>query len=322
MRVIAAIASATFVAGAAASDGLELLRRLGPAEYADTSKWGGMCGTGKMQSPIDIVTTDVAEVLLHASQRISDSYTAVDFPAGQLELVDKNYIALAGKGEGGAHNELTEGDEKYRVLQAHTHFKSEHSLNGKLYPAEVHFVHQAVSDIDAGIQAGSPESKLLVLGWFLERGTEQDDDFITKGHSGQEVNMKKDLPMAGRYWRYYGSLTTPPCTEVVQWHVFETPLFVKASTFDMMLNTTHEAVGTQGDNRPPQPLNGRLLTENTLVLPAKLAADVKPAEEQAKPAGPGSLVSEKEDRDSSAAAGILVGTSVLASVLGLAACFM
>ena len=34
--------------------------------------------------------------------------------------------------------------------------------------------------------------------------------------------------MNGDYYRYYGSLTTPGCNEVVQWTIFTTPIPISA----------------------------------------------------------------------------------------------
>lgn len=63
------------------------------------------------------------------------------------------------------------------------------------------------------------------------------------------------------YYQYMGSLTTPPCSEQVQWRVFETPIEVSASQVLRFMRYVGAGDGSLGLNaRPPQPMNTRSLT--------------------------------------------------------------
>ena len=61
------------------------------------------------------------------------------------------------------------------------------------------------------------------------------------------------LPAGRGYFRYSGSLTTPPCTEPVLWYVMSEPLDISPE----QLQRIALAVGMNA--RPVQPLNGRMV---------------------------------------------------------------
>ena len=67
------------------------------------------------------------------------------------------------------------------------------------------------------------------------------------------------LPPAGTTFRYSGSLTTPPCTESVNWLLMTTPVELSAEQL-----TALDSLFEGGNNRPGQPINDRaLLADNT-----------------------------------------------------------
>ncbi|XP_070202078.1 putative carbonic anhydrase 1 isoform X2 [Littorina saxatilis] len=74
------------------------------------------------------------------------------------------------------------------------------------------------------------------------------------------------LPTDTGYYQYFGSLTTPPCSEVVNWIVMKTPLKVTLQQLKAIQNldsvSAGENIGTYGNTRPPLPLSGRLVTTN------------------------------------------------------------
>ncbi|KAL8007575.1 putative alpha carbonic anhydrase domain, carbonic anhydrase, alpha-class [Plasmopara halstedii] len=148
-------------------------------------------------------------------------------------------------------------ERKYSLLQFHMHMTSEHTINGKHYDAELHFVHKAVD--------GS--GKLLVLGIFLQAETNtlpnvfiQDllGDMESEGSSGvQERNtnyadMLNDLVKKSHLLNYSGSLTTPDCSEIVDWWVLSNPIAISFADLQKMKILYGElpATNNSSDNRP------------------------------------------------------------------------
>ncbi len=141
----------------------------------------------------------------------------------------------------------------YNLLQFHFHTGSEHTINGTQYPMEVHLVHQN----DAG--------ELAVVGIMFEEGNEnaflknfsdnlpaaKDDNYS----STTKVNAGDLIPSTGGYFTYSGSLTTPPCSEIVTWIVMKNPIQISASQIENFHTIMHD------NFRPTQPLNGRVIDD-------------------------------------------------------------
>lgn len=72
----------------------------------------------------------------------------------------------------------------------------------------------------------------------------------------QDLNLNKLLPVNKTYWRFSGSLTTPPCSEGVTWIVLKHPLTLSAEQLEKFTHTMHH-----DNNRPVQALHGRLVVE-------------------------------------------------------------
>ena len=137
---------------------------------------------------------------------------------------------------------LVDGN-RFNLLQFHFHWPSEHTVNGKQYLMEGHLVHQ-----DA-------QGNLAVIGVLMERGGTNSAladvwEFMppTAGsvrEPGVSFNVNALLPNDRTTYRYPGSLTTPPCSESVQWMVLKTPMPVSAEQAQLI----------RGHNRLQQPLH-------------------------------------------------------------------
>ena len=199
------------------------------AEYA-------ACDAGKMQSPIDLAAPE-ARGAIKLETRFGEA-------TGKLSLgSQKVQIDFApGQGKG-----MTSGDKAFDLLQVHFHTPAEHAVNGKRYPMVAHFVH------------ATGAGELGVLGVFFTEGRENPAiaallEAHGKGNgTALSVDIDEMIPDDLEVYRYMGSLTTPPCSEGVNWHVADTPVEASAEQIAKLGG----ALGPSA--RTIQPRNGRLL---------------------------------------------------------------
>jgi carbonic anhydrase len=214
------------------------------------AKWGALdpsfalCASGQKQSPIDLPAKPTAgdAALL----------PAIHLAPIPLRVLDNGHTIQV-NGDGAWTADLA--GTKYTLAQFHFHVPSEHTLAGKKYDAELHAVHK------------SADGKLLVVGVFLSKGAEnvalapvfaalplaaQNEE---KAVAGVSIDLTTLVGKKPRMFRYPGSLTTPPCSEGVDWAVVD-PGTTPATISEAQL--TKLATAVHGDNhRPPQPLGAR-----------------------------------------------------------------
>ena len=141
----------------------------------------------------------------------------------------------------------------YDLLQFHFHHPSEHLLAGKPFRMEAHFVHKA--------QSGA----LAVIGVFMKEGAANAllapvfNDMPT-AEGGEKalrapLNPSGFFPARRGYYRYMGSLTTPPCSEGLTWTVFKEPVAASAEQIRKF------AALFANNARPIQNRNRRFLLE-------------------------------------------------------------
>lgn len=199
------------------------------------------CG-GTIQSPINIETANTVKANL---ADIQFNYTPFAF-----SIVDNGHtIQVMDKGG----NSITLNGTVFNFRQFHFHAHSEHKINGNASPLEVHLVHQ-----DA-------QSNLLVIGILLNSGAA--NEFIEKvwRHIPRQVkqeitttetiDLTNILPADKKYYNYTGSLTTPPCSQGLQWIVLKEPVTMSAAQIATFTNIYADNV------RPIQPTNNRPVLE-------------------------------------------------------------
>jgi carbonic anhydrase len=145
--------------------------------------------------------------------------------------------------------------EHYSLVQYHFHAPSEHTVNGRHYPMEAHFVHQAADGhlavVGILLALGRPNPALEPMWSKMPR--QKGGEVVLEE---LQVAMDDLLPRSRTAFRYEGSLTTPPCSEGVKWIVMSTPVEVSAEQIAAFRAVVHD------NSRPTQPLNGRsVLTE-------------------------------------------------------------
>jgi carbonic anhydrase len=210
----------------------------GPANWAALDEAYAACA-GTRQSPVDLAADDEAQEV-----NIEFDYAAAEgTPMNTGHGVQVNV-------EGGT---MTIGSKAFALKQFHFHTPSEHTLDGQSYPAEAHLVHAA------------EDGELAVLGIFYQEGDASEvlapvwDDLDALSEAEpMTINVATLLPSSRVAYTYTGSLTTPPCSEGVRWHVMQQPLTLSAQQL-AALTAIHD-----DNNRPVQPLNERDLDRVTL----------------------------------------------------------
>ncbi|XP_028823412.1 carbonic anhydrase 4-like [Denticeps clupeoides] len=242
---------------------------------------------GTRQSPIDIVTANVeADANLTAFTfkgfdgnsaltkiRNTGNTIRVDFAPGHMNV------------SGGAL------PTNYTSLQFHLHWGngsyslgSEHSVNGKRYPMELHIVTAKSIYHGNTTRILADSEGLAALGFFIEATTEKNQPeswkaltsyLTTITQKGGYANITHNFSMADllpgvdmtKYYRYHGSLTTPTCNEAVIWTVFKDPVKVSQNLIDLFSMTVriNDSTSMHMTNvyRSLQPINTRVVKTQT-----------------------------------------------------------
>ena len=226
----------------------------GPDVWAQLSREYVLCAEGKHQSPIDLVNPTpvklppiIFEYYWTTSLNIRNTGHTIE-----VAYPEESWIKV--------------DNTRYQLLQFHFHAPSEHTVSGKPFDMEMHFVHK------------SEEGNLAVVGLLIEKGRHHFAFDPVWAHlpavpgETQRVEVNENFPVApfsmlssveaatdealqpwSGYYRYDGSLTTPPCSEGVKWVVLTTPIEMSESQI-----AAFKAI-IPDNNRPVQPLNEREL---------------------------------------------------------------
>jgi carbonic anhydrase len=226
----------------------------GPAAWAGLSPGFAACAAGRTQSPIDIVTTAVRTAGAGASALPPLRFGPTTRMAVPVSIVNNGHTVQV---DSPGSSALLLGEDRYVLKQFHVHSPSEHTVDGRSFPLEVHFVHMAT------------DGRAAVLGVLYEEGAENAAlaPFWAKLPARAGVPVPLDsagvavaamLPAGREVYRYAGSLTTPPCSEGVAWAVLKDRGTVSAAQV-----AAFRAV-VEGNHRPPQPLNRRLVVADRI----------------------------------------------------------
>lgn len=209
----------------------------GPKNWANLCEGFKDCN-GDKQSPIDIKEAVESDKLKPLSFKYAE--TKVDIINNghtvQFNIDPGSSVMIDGK--------------KYDLLQFHYHATSEHTINGEYAPLEVHFVHRHADDDFAvvGIMYEKGKANGLFNKYLKHFPNEKG-----KYASDEKIDLAALLPDNLSYYHYDGSLTTPPCSEVVSWYMLQNPLTASEDQirdFSEILDRNF---------RPLQELNGRTI---------------------------------------------------------------
>lgn len=214
-----------------------------PEHWGEIDEAYKTCQTGMNQSPVNIDATlkaQLAPLLTH-------------YTDGPVTLLNNGHTLQATM-KRGAPDSITLDNVTYTLQQFHFHAPSENTVHGKHYAMEMHLVHV------------NAEGEIAVVAVMFDKGEANQaledlwrnipsvvDQSTTLKHN---LDINRLLPADKTYWRFSGSLTTPPCSEGVTWLILKHPLTLSASQQEKFTHTMHHE-----NNRPVQPLHGRIVVE-------------------------------------------------------------
>lgn len=182
-----------------------------PEHWSQLSDEYKTCQQGMNQSPINIDSTMNAHL----------QPLVVSYGKGP-DLVLNNGHTIQATVDPKASDSITLDGQRYLLQQFHFHAPSENTLHGKHFAMEMHLVHKnaagevAVVAVMFDVGAANPEIDKL---WKVMPEKAESDAALKTA-----VNINALIPLDRTYWRFSGSLTTPPCSEGVTWIVLKQPM--------------------------------------------------------------------------------------------------
>ncbi|HBS22469.1 MULTISPECIES: carbonic anhydrase family protein [Thalassospira] len=196
-----------------------------------------LCGSGKNQSPINLannIDADLPPIDFHydvtAREIVNNGHTI------QINMNSGAYITL--------------NEHQFDLIQMHFHAPSENHIGGKSFALEAHLVHAdqdgnlAVVAIMYDIDA---ENAALASFW-ANMPQKAGDSEATPDNTTIASVLAEDRD----YYRFNGSLTTPPCSEGVTWLVQKQPQTISETQLAAFAGTQHGP-----NNRPVQSVFAR-----------------------------------------------------------------
>lgn len=219
----------------------------GPSHWSGVSAKYAACGEGVAQSPINLTVANAAGA---SAGNIDFVYNPTP-----LRILNNGHTIQLNYDEGSS---MTVEGETFQLLQFHFHAPSEHAVNGELADLELHMVHRN-DDGELGVvgvlmNAGDENLALREIWQNMPR-----DVSAERVRDRNVINVRDFLPRSANYYRYMGSLTTPPCSEGVNWFVMSDPIEVSREQVEAFSGV----IGP--NNRPVQEVNNRLVLAPALV---------------------------------------------------------
>ncbi|KAL5707413.1 carbonic anhydrase [Ranunculus cassubicifolius] len=217
---------------------------------AQEVEWAN-CSNGLYQSPIDL-SNETATIIL------GNGNIQINYKPTNATLRNRGHdVMVEWWGDAGS---IQVNGTNYTLLQSHWHSPSEHAVDGQRFALEQHLVHKTTDPITG-------EILMAVIGILYNIGA--NDDFlslleasinITINENQTEVNTGILDPREiyinnNEYYKYMGSLTTPPCKEGVVWIIHKQVGNVSAQQVESLRSAVHDYA--ENNARPLQPRNNR-----------------------------------------------------------------
>nr|ANJ45159.1 TMP [Boleophthalmus pectinirostris] len=238
--------------------------------YCDPYAWGDFFHSchpllEEHHSPIDLDlhmsrNTSLDALQLEGFEEVQGGHWTLENDGHSVVLLVGSGMSVSGGGLPGL----------YHTLQLHFHWGSpatngsEHTLDSRRYPMEMHIV--SMKSIHPNVSAALDDpTGLAVLGFFIDVVYADNVHFnyisqklSTVAHKGQVSKIKPFALMSllpkhnlSQYYRYHGSLTTPPCSQAVVWTVYEVPIYI---SWTQLAQFTSQIFSTEEDAEQVTPL--------------------------------------------------------------------
>ncbi len=211
----------------------------GPENWGQLSHDYIMCSAGKNQSPINLTSMVEGDLPQMTVEYFSKGTEVLNNGhAIQVNVADGSTIRVKG--------------HTFALKQFHFHSPSENTIDGRSFPLEAHFVHLDENGNIAVVAVMFEEGAVnleLEKAWAL-----------MPAHAGEKAALKETispvnlLPAERDYFRFNGSLTTPPCTEGVNWFVMKDAITASKAQIEKF-----QEIMERPNNRPVQPVNSRII---------------------------------------------------------------
>ena len=213
----------------------------GPEHWGELDPSFSLCSAGKNQSPINLTGFIKGKL-----KPISFNYAT-----GGNEILNNGHTIQVNYMPGSS---IIVDDRSFELKQFHFHTPSENTIEGQSYPLEAHFVH------------ADKNGNLAVLAVWYKEGRQNQE--LKKAwdhmplHAGKKYALPTSLdalamlPDQHGYYRFNGSLTTPPCSEGVRWLVMKYYDTVSKEQIEKFTKAMHGPT-----NRPVQPINARIIVK-------------------------------------------------------------
>ncbi len=215
--------------------------------HAGPEYWGRLdpefsaCSEGKNQSPVDLAGMIESEL----------PPVTINYQEGGNEILNNGHTIQINYEPGSI---ITVNGHSFELKQFHFHTPSENTINGQSFPMEAHFVH------------ADKKGNLAVIAVMFKTGKENAELEKAWAHMPEKPTGKFSLvevldgdmllPQERDYYRFNGSLTTPPCTEGVRWLVMKNYATASKEQIEKFSHIMHHP-----NNRPVQPANARVFLQ-------------------------------------------------------------
>jgi carbonic anhydrase len=217
----------------------------GPDHWGDLDRKFAACAKGVEQSPVDIP----------ASAPVNPANITFSYQPSAVNIFNNGHTVQVTYDKGSS---ITLDGTTYDLWQFHFHAASEHAIGGAHDPLEIHLVHrngESLAVVGVLLKAGAENPAYAPVMQNLPTQVSEQPAPV----AGATVDANQLLPAQRGYWRYNGSLTTPPCSEGVKWLVMHDPVELSEAQIAAFTSLY------KNDARPLQPFNARMF-----LVPARL----------------------------------------------------